>query len=200
MMRPILSISLLHLIVFVSCLNHLSLATPRPRPKALKTAPTASYRVETFGQLHQLQRISYPLSNDSIGVEKRVIQNGLDLLTADWVGFFEQVSTFMPIQDATAQLSHVYHEVFEECLESYIANDPETDALSMVNGWLRLDFLGENGATIPWLFVQTFVAKLGHATQQGFTGSYRAYYKNPVTGIAVAVALSLILPLAPAAK
>lgn len=70
----------------------------------------------------------------------------------------------------------------------------------MVNGMVRLDFRAENGAVIPWIFVQTFVAKLAEATRQGFAGSYRAYYMNPLTGVAITVSLGLVLQVAPAAR
>ena len=104
------------------------------------------------------------------------------------------------MQDALPKLHEIYAWVFDEAIAGWFTDEPETDALAMTNGMLRLEFLGEQGATIPWLFVQTFVAKLGAATQQGFAGSYRAYYKNPTTGVAVMVALTVLLQVAPAAK
>lgn len=106
----------------------------------------------------------------------------------------------MPIADALPKLHEIYTWVFDEAIAGWLAEEPETDAFAMTNGMLRLEMLGENGALIPWMFVQTFVAKLGAATQQGFAGSYRAYYKNPVTGVAVTVVMTLLFHAAPAAR
>lgn len=131
--------------------------------------------------------------------KRTIVENALDYLDDDWTGFFDDVAYFLPRPDAASSLYKVYSDIFSHAIGEWVDEQPEKNFISMSEGFVELTMEAFNGAVVPWTFVQTFAARLKHATTQGFAGSYQAIYQDPKRQIGVKVVLAVGAMVAAAA-
>ena len=133
-------------------------------------------------------------------LQKRfIVENALDHLDDDWIGWFFWVKDYIPIPSASAGLTQLYGQVYSESLLTWVDDEPEKNFITMTVGFVQLTMKGDGAATIPWTFVTAFSAKLRHATSNGFRGSYTAYYSNPAARTGIVVVLTTLTMAAAAA-
>ena len=131
--------------------------------------------------------------------KRTIVENALDYLDDDWMGFFDDVAYFLPRPNAASSLYKVYDDIFSHAIGEWVDEQPEKNLISMSEGFVELTMEAFNGAVVPWTFVQTFAARLKHATTQGFVGSYQAVYQDPKRQIGVKVVLAVGAMVAAAA-
>lgn len=69
----------------------------------------------------------------------------------------------------------------------------------MTSELFQLRMEGMSGMAIPWTFVQVFAAKMKQMTQNGFRGSYTAFYKYSNARVSIVVFLATLAMVAAAA-
>ena len=173
--------------------NPLDLEAQQPQ---LENKPT---ELITFQKPRRRHLIYDPRTHASALQKRWIVENAIDHLNDDWVGWFIWVSEFLPIPQASSALYDIYDRIFSQALLTWVDDEAPQNFVTMTVGFVQLTMKGDNGAVIPWVFVQTFAAKLKHATSMGFRGSYTAYYTNPQAQLGVSITLTTLAMVAGAA-
>lgn len=169
-------------------------------PEIRQLRPESPYDSLAAFQKERRRRFVYdPWLHDAELRKRTIVQNALDYLDDDWLGFFDDVVDFLPRPNAASSLYKVYNDIFSHAIGEWVDEQPEKNLISITEGFVELTMEAFNGAAIPWTFVQAFAARLKHATTQGFAGSYQAIYQDPKKQIGVKVVLAVGAMVAAAA-
>ncbi len=189
------------LVIFISASTVLSHPTYTPSAIEIRQPrPESSYDALAAFQKERRRRFVYDPWLHHTDLRKRtIVENALDYLDDDWIGFFDDVAYFLPRPNAASSLYKVYDDIFSHAIGEWVDEQPEKNLISMSEGFVELTMEAFNGAVVPWTFVQTFAARLKHATTQGFVGSYQAIYQDPKRQIGVKVVLAVGVMVAAAA-
>jgi len=181
------------LVIFISTSTVLSQPTYTSSAIEIRQPrPESSYDALAAFQKKRRRRFVYDPWLHHTDLRKRtIVENALDYLDDDWIGFFDDVAYFLPRPNAASSLYKVYNDIFSHAIGEWVDEQPEKNIISMSEAFVELTMEAFNGAVVPWTFVQTFAARLKHATTQGFAGSYQAIYQDPKRQIGVKVVLAV---------
>ena len=195
---PLADIPVLFLIIVWPIFSHptsitraLEIREPQPRTSHNSLVP--------FERARRRRPFHSPHAHHNELRKRFIVENALDHLDDDWIGWFFWVKEYIPIPSASAGLTRLYSQVYSNSLLTWVDDQPEKNFITMTVGFVQLTMKGDGGATIPWTFVTTFSAKLRHATSNGFRGSYTAYYSNPAARTGIVVMLTTLTMAAAAA-
>lgn len=127
--------------------------------------PESAYESLAAFQKERRRRFVYDPWLHHVDLRKRaIVENSLDYLDDDWIGFFDDVAYFLPRPNAAASLYKVYNDIFSHAIGEWVDEQPEKNLISMSEGFVELTMEAFHGAVVSWTFVQTFAAKLKYAT------------------------------------
>lgn len=189
------------LVILISTSTVLSHPTSTSKaPEIRQPRPESPYESLAAFQKERRRRFVYDPWLHHTDLRKRaIVENALDYLDDDWIGFFDDVAYFLPRPNAASSLYKVYDDIFSHAVGEWVDKQPEKNLISMSEDFVELTMEAFNGAVVPWTFVQSFAAKFKHATTQGFVGSYQAVYQDPKRQIGVKVVLAVGAMVAAAA-